>query len=75
MVKVISLSEDAYKKLRALKGERSFSDVVIELVETNPKRNIMEFAGIWAERSDEWEKIKEAIYKDRKKLKLRTYKI
>ncbi len=76
MVKVISLSNEAYGRLKALKGEKSFSEVVVELVEENKtkKKNIMDFFGIWSEDADEWEAIKRRIYEDRKKAKLREVK-
>lgn len=73
MVKVVSLSDEAYGRLKAIKHEKSFSEVVVELVENKKKRNIMDFAGIFAENADEWEKIKKMLKEDRKKAKLRTY--
>lgn len=78
MVKVISLSNEAYGKLRALKGDRSFSEVVIHLVEKKKakgkKENLMKFFGIFKDRADEWENIEKRIYEDRAKFKLREYK-
>ncbi len=71
MVKVISLSDDAYTKLKSLKRDRSFSEVVVELTENKKKKNIMDFAGAFADNKDEWEKIKRMIYEDRKRVKLR----
>ena len=42
MVKMVSLSNEAYDKLKMLKGLRSFSEVIVELVDTRKKkRNIM----------------------------------
>lgn len=77
MVKVISLSNDAYGKLKALKRDGSFSDIVIELVDKKKrkKRNIMDFFGIWKEDADEWETIKKKIYEDRKRAKLRDVRL
>ena len=75
MVKVISLSNEAYERLKAIKGNKSFSDVVIELSETKKKKKLIDFFGIWKEDADEWEKIKKKIYEDREKFKLRTYKL
>lgn len=50
MVKVISLSETAYKELKAeKKSEESFSNVVIRLLETKKKKNILDFVGKWTE--------------------------
>lgn len=70
MTKVISLSNDAYTRLKAHKhaGE-SFSDVVIRTV---PKKKRLEgLFGIWADRSEEWKEIEKKIYEDRKNFKLR----
>ncbi len=77
MVKVISLSNEAYNKLKAIKNEKSFSEVVVELVESRKtdKKDIMKFAGIFAKNKDEWEERKKEIYKDREKFKLRNFKI
>lgn len=74
MVKVISLSEEAYSKLKSLKNENSFSEVVITLVEEHKKKNIMGFAGILKENKEEWGKIKEKLEKDRKNVKLKEIK-
>ena len=71
MVKVISLSEAAYEKLKKRKtAGKSFSDVVIELVDKKPKKSIMDLFG--ALKNDK-ESIKsfEESYKARKSLKLR----
>ena len=75
MVKVISLSNEAYSKLKMLKGDRSFSEIVIEITSSKKKANLMDFFGTWKDNADEWEKIKNRIYEDRKKFKLRTYKL
>lgn len=76
MVKVISLSNEAYEKLKRIKNGKSFSEVVVELVECrNKKKDIMKFAGVFADNKEEWEKRKKEIYKDREKFKLREFKI
>lgn len=71
MVKVISLSEAAYARLVANKGSKSFSEVVVEFVPEKRKRNIMEFAGIWKDKSEAVAKMKALITEDRKRFKLR----
>ena len=74
MVKVISLSEEAYEKLKGKKtAEKSFSDVVIELIEKKPKKSIMDLFGAL---KDDKESIKafEESFKSRKNLKLRHVK-
>jgi len=74
MVKVISLSDEAYSKLKSLKRDRSFSETVVELVEKKQKKNIMDFCGIWSDRKKEVDKMKKMIEKDRENLKLREVK-
>ena len=73
MVKVISLSEDAYKTLSSLKSEdESFSDVVIKLAKTRKKGDIMSLFGC-AKGDKEFIKGLKKAYKERKNFKLRTY--
>lgn len=76
MVKVISLSNDAYAKLKAIKNDKSFSQVVVDLIECKKKdkKDFMKFAGIFAKDKDEWEKIKNKIYEDRENAKMREVK-
>lgn len=75
MVKVISLSNEAYGRLKAIKGSKSFSEVVIELSDGKRKKgDLMKFFGIWADKSDKIEKIKKIIEEDRKNFKLNEVK-
>ncbi len=71
MVRVISLSDEAYGRLKAEKDERSFSETVLDLLDKKPRRDIMDLAGVLKDRKDEWEKIKKTIYEDRKRFKIR----
>ena len=74
MVKVISLSNEAYERLKALKGrDNSFSDVVVEFVPVK-KKNIMDFAGIFEKNAGEWEKIESELINERKKARLKEHK-
>ncbi|MEK6908986.1 MAG: antitoxin VapB family protein [Nanoarchaeota archaeon] len=76
MVKMVSLSNEAYSKLKALKGLKSFSEVIVELVNTRKKKkSIMDFAGAFKDNSDEWKEIEEKIYSDRKNFKLRGHNL
>lgn len=75
MTKVISLSEAAYQEMKALKREgESFSDVAIRLAKKEKKRSLLDFFGKWPGSSEELDKIKKMIEKDRKKFKLREVK-
>jgi predicted CopG family antitoxin len=48
MTKVISLSDEAYKLLKKLKGENeSFSDVIIRLVGASERKPLSDFSGKW----------------------------
>lgn len=54
--KTISLSDEAYRRLSSLKREgESFTDVILRLCSTTPKRPLASFAGAWA-MSDEEER-------------------
>ena len=65
--KTVSLSEEAYEKLRHVKKEgESFSQVILRLIEREVNVNILDFAGAFAEGSEEWETIEKEIYKRRK---------
>ncbi len=71
MVKVISLSEEAYKRLKRLKNKRSFSELVIFLTMDKKNRDILSFFGKWPGSKEELDKIEETLRIDRKKIKLR----
>ena len=65
--KTVSLSEEAYEKLRRVKKEgESFSQVILRLIERDANAGILDFAGAFEEGSKEWETIEKEIYKRRK---------
>ncbi len=71
MVKVISLSEEAYGTLKSAKGkDDSFSDVVLRLT-ARRRPPLSELAGKWKDRK-ELDKIEKMIYNNRRKAKLRA---
>tara|TARA_Y100000310_G_scaffold124700_1_gene123486 strand:+ start:109027 stop:109242 length:216 start_codon:yes stop_codon:yes gene_type:complete len=71
MVKVISLSEEAYGTLKGIKEEKeSFSQVVLRLAKK--KENIMSVFGCASEDKEFISGLKKA-YKDRDKNELRVY--
>ncbi len=74
MVKVISLSNEAYERLKGLKYGKSFSESIIDLIEKKKKKSIMEFVGIWKNDDKYWENFKKEVRKTRNKMKLREVK-
>lgn len=64
--KTITLMDDAYQRLKSLKGpEESFSDIVRRL--TSEKRSLLEFAGAWRHLSEkEGEELKRKLLEGRK---------
>ena len=65
--KTVSLSEEAYEKLRGVKKQgESFSQVILRLIDKKTKLQILDFAGAFEESSDEWELIEKRIYTRRK---------
>ena len=71
MVKIISLSDSIYEKLKALKRERSFSETIDALIEEKPRKKLDDFYGIWSHRHSEVKKMKKMIEEDRRKFMLR----
>jgi predicted CopG family antitoxin len=72
MTKVISLSESAYAKMKAMKqGGESFSDVVHRMAENTGKKSLVEFFGRWPGPVKEVESIKRTLEKDRRRFKTR----
>ena len=64
MTKVISISDDAYERLKKLKNERSFSEIIVKLSVEKSKDNLMKYAGGLTDEEDE--KIEKKIYAERK---------
>ncbi|TFG18811.1 MAG: antitoxin [Promethearchaeota archaeon] len=65
--KTVSLSEEAYEKLRRVKKEgESFSQVIIRLIKRDENVSVLDFAGSFSEGSKEWESIEKEIYNRRK---------
>lgn len=53
MTKIISLSDEAYGRLKALKGnDKSFTKIVIELTEPKKPKSLLDYAGVWKDRDD-----------------------
>ncbi|MGC8831744.1 MAG: antitoxin VapB family protein [Thermoproteota archaeon] len=56
--KTISLSDEAYEKLSSLKRKgESFTDVILRLCSTPPKKPLASFAGSWIMSEEEEKKI------------------
>lgn len=63
MVKVISLSEEAYRELRKKKSRsESFSEVILRLLQGR-KRSLVELGGSWV--GDDLAHVEEALKKER----------
>lgn len=74
MTKVISLSEEAYKKLKRLKrrGE-SFSDVVMKITKNAESKSLLEFAGTWS--GDDIDSVFKNILDERNSITSRKYQL
>ena len=69
MVRHVSLSDEAYERLKkAKKDSESFSDVVLRIVRS-PTGDLNRFFGAW--KDDEHEKVKAKILADRKRSRRR----
>ena len=60
MTKVISISDEAYGRLKRLKNEKSFSEIIVELSNKKNEIDLMSFAGSLSEK--EADKIKKDAY-------------
>ncbi len=75
MTKVISLSDEAYKRLYNLKkGKESFSNVVMKVTENEVKKPLSSFAGIWKD-DKEMEEIFKTIEKERHESKTKDLEL
>ncbi|MHA1721430.1 MAG: antitoxin VapB family protein [Promethearchaeota archaeon] len=64
--KTISLSEEAYYKLKKEKNENeSFSHEILRILEKRDNSDILDLAGSFKENSDEWGIIEKTIYNNR----------
>jgi len=64
MVKVISISDEAYNELRKIDEEKSFSEIVIEIIREKKKKTLRELAGSWSK--EDAERIKKELYDERR---------
>lgn len=68
MTKVISISDKAYDSLKRVKGEDSFSEIILRLTQ-KPKKNLLEIIKSMAPDEELANNIEE-VYKRRKDFKL-----
>jgi predicted CopG family antitoxin len=69
MVKQVSLSDEAYERLKkAKKDSESFSDVVLRAVK-NPRGDLDRFFGVW--KQEDYSRIEARILADRKRSRSR----
>ncbi len=73
MTKVISLSDEAYERLKRLKkGKKSFSKVVLDLTEKKDQKSILDCMGAWKGDEKEMKEIFDEILAERSKHHFRT---
>ena len=70
MTKVISISDEAYNELRRLDGDKSFSEILIELVRKRNKELFLGLAGAW--KSKESDLVAEELLRERKGISRRA---
>jgi predicted CopG family antitoxin len=72
MTKVISLSDEAYKRLYDLKkGKESFSDVVLKITEKEVKKPLSDYAGCWKGSKEELDRIAKVLREEREETRFR----
>ena len=75
MTKVISLSDEAYSRLKVLKREgESFSGVVLRTTAGKQIDEILKFAGAWKDK-EELDRIFKQVEKERHATKFREFKL
>lgn len=68
MTKVISLSEEAYQRLKRRKGQgESFSDVVVRLTGDKGGASLLELKGSWA--GDDLDRVSRVLAEERETAK------
>lgn len=66
MTKTISLSDEAYERLAALKGpEDSFSDVALRLAEAVEQDRILDLVGAWDLDDETADRMKQRVHEER----------
>jgi predicted CopG family antitoxin len=74
MTKVISLSEDAYRRLKRRKGEgESFSDVVVRLTRDDRGTSLLALKGTWS--GGDMEKVSRTLAAERENAKGRELRL
>ena len=69
-MKIITLKDEVYKELLKLKGNKSFSETISELIKNKRLESIKNLKGI-AKDSKFFEEIEKEILEERKKIKVR----
>jgi predicted CopG family antitoxin len=76
MSKLIAVSDEAYEKLKCLKNGNSFSKTILQLIEKPKKKSLLEVINSWDNESREkFADSVEAVYKERKKWKLKRVEL
>ena len=69
--KTITITEEAYNKLKAAKNEGESFSVVVNRTFPLQKKSLLDLWGKWAGSKEETDRIFKEIYADREKIKLR----
>lgn len=72
MTRIISVSDDAYERLKRMKGEDSFSRAIIKLTEPREKKTLLEIIETWGPDEEFAKKVEEAHAQVRK-MKFRRF--
>lgn len=76
MTKTVSLSDDAYHRLKNLKGPgESFSEVVLRVTGEGQRRSPLQALGTWAGDPEEARGIFDAVLEERARARLRDVEL
>ncbi len=74
MVKMVSLSDEAYYKLKKIKNNDSFSGVILKLIENSGKESTVDLVSGW-KRDEELAAGVERVYAKRNEAKLKKVEL
>lgn len=75
MTKIISVTDEAYERLRKLKQGESFSKTIMRLTSKEKHKSLLDFAGAWKGDKKEMDKIFKGIAESRKHAKMKDVQL